>query len=234
MKGYSSALTTPMHWFSLHSTKAELARWANLGTEGFLHWPEEILPACDSAYPVLSRALAPGERVMVMAQLAPITLQPAPALPSERPGSGSSHEDSAGKAPTGGIRQRPCLVPIQSFRAMRLAPNGAEEPYSFAPLSGDIIGLAGILEERTEAATRLLTYSVLCVDAPPLLKPFFQQLPAVVEPSGYSVWLQWDGVTQDAYSRLIRPLPSIALREWQTIPADREAADGLCASRHRA
>lgn len=98
-------------------------------------------------------------------------------------------ESAAEKAPFRiCLEHRRCLVPADGFYEWKKFDR-IRQPY-LIDLGGKLFGFAGLWDEwKAEDGARLVSFTILTMDAHATIEPIHHRMPVVVNPSGYSQWL---------------------------------------------
>lgn len=113
------------------------------------------------------------------------------------------------------------LVPADGFYEWRCTGR-EKQPYLIRRRDGAPLGIAGLLAHWQGPEGQLVTFTILTVDANPLVAPLHDRMPAIVKPEDYARWL--DPVERDI-ERLMALLAPYPERLIEVCPVSRKVND---------
>jgi putative SOS response-associated peptidase YedK len=113
---------------------------------------------------------------------------------------------------------RRCLVPVENFYEWRPADR---QPFAVALRDRTLMALAGIWDFWVSPqGEQLLCFALITTPAAAVLAPFCDQMPVVVPPSGWGLWLDHDTTGSALWSLLSSPPEELDI--W---PVDRRISN---------
>jgi putative SOS response-associated peptidase YedK len=107
------------------------------------------------------------------------------------------------------LERRRCLVPADGFYEWRRGGR-VRQPYRFSHRHQRFFAFAG-LWDRFEGPSGGIDAFVILTTAPnELLAPIHDRMPAILDPTGYAVWLSWEAAESARAS--LAPFPAGSLR----------------------
>ena len=130
----------------------------------------------------------------------------------------NAHADERlGKNPAFGERR--CLVPVDGFFEWQA---GESRPYYVRRRDGEPFALAGIWEPAEREGKQVETFSIIVTAANELLRPIGEEMPVIVGPHEYFLWLRPD--VHDI-TRLRPMLLSYPSEELEVVPVSEAVND---------
>jgi len=203
--------------FHLGGSRDRLARWARIPEEGVPPIPPGQPGIKSFFHPVLSASAFSTGPIVSLPRLSSI-------IASQRGNSFGFCDSgeylqyvSTTRNPLSSVQVRPCVVPADAFHVVRDTSN-TPLPCSFSLSSGEIFGMAGILEFWTvDEHTVMQRFSLIRVAANSLLRPFFDSTPAIIQQRDQEQWL-YRGHNALAAFELLRPISAVELKRWFMMP----------------
>jgi putative SOS response-associated peptidase YedK len=92
------------------------------------------------------------------------------------------------------IKYRRCLVPADAFYEWVKTNAKTKQPFAIVLKSGEPYALAGLWEKwkDREAATDLLTFTVITTDPNEVVQPMHDRMPVIIPERDYDRWLRAD------------------------------------------
>jgi putative SOS response-associated peptidase YedK len=107
---------------------------------------------------------------------------------------------------------RRCLVPVDNFYEWRLADG---QPFAVALASRHILTLAAIWDVwASPLGERVACFALLTTDANDMMAPLCKQMPVIIRPADWSVWLGSEVLQERTLLDLLRPIPDDLLTAW--------------------
>jgi putative SOS response-associated peptidase YedK len=92
------------------------------------------------------------------------------------------------------FRRRRCLVPADGFYKWRVSSDG-KQPYRFAMKDGAPFAMAGLWERWDRGGETIESFAIIVGVANDSVRPIHDRMPAILDPSTWSEWLETEGTT---------------------------------------
>ncbi|HWU55585.1 MAG TPA: SOS response-associated peptidase [Rhizomicrobium sp.] len=109
-------------------------------------------------------------------------------------------------------RARRCLVPVDNFYEWRPADG---QPFAVAMADRHFMTIAGIWDIWiSPLAERIACFALLTTAPNGLLAPLGKQMPVIIQPEDWNLWLGTHSSQERTLQDLLRPLPDSLLCAW--------------------
>lgn len=107
---------------------------------------------------------------------------------------------------------RRCLVPADNFYEWRMSDG---QPFAVALASRQVMTLAGIWDSWTSPlGERIACIALLTTQTNEMMAPLCRQMPVIIQPAGWNLWLGTEGSQERELRDLLAPCPSELLTAW--------------------
>jgi len=107
---------------------------------------------------------------------------------------------------------RRCLIPADNFYEWRLADG---QPFAVALASRQVMTLGGVWEVWTsQLGERIACFALLTTETNDLMAPLCRQMPVIIQPQDWDLWLGTEAASERSLQDLLRPLPSGLFTAW--------------------
>jgi putative SOS response-associated peptidase YedK len=106
-------------------------------------------------------------------------------------------------------KRRRCIVPASCFFEWRRS-DGTKQPYCLRPKGADLFAFAAIWERWSDPETEEAIFSCAIVTTPAneAVAELHDRMPAILDPSGFDLWLDRGVQESSALRELLQPCPS--------------------------
>jgi putative SOS response-associated peptidase YedK len=118
------------------------------------------------------------------------------------------------------FKRRRCLIPVDGFYEWQPLSAKFKQPYAVGLASGVLFALAGLWDTWRDEATGLVleTYTIITTDPNPLMEPFHNRMPVIVDPPDYERWMAPVDPSR-LPADLLRPYPEEKMSAWKVSDA---------------
>ena len=107
---------------------------------------------------------------------------------------------------------RRCLIPVDNFYEWRLADG---QPFAVALASRQVMTLAGVWDVWTSPqGERIACFALLTTETNDKMAPLCKQMPVIIQPADWNVWLGTEAPQERGLSDLLQPFPGDLLTAW--------------------
>jgi putative SOS response-associated peptidase YedK len=201
--------------FARRSTQQVLADWFGVELEDMPWFGPTFNVAPQSVQPVVRLNRDSGKREFALLRwgLVPFWAKDAKFIYSTI--NARAEEAAAKPAYREALKKRRCLVPADAFYEWQPLDAKKKQPYAIALKSGEPHALAGLWESwrPREGGEPLETFTILTTDPNPLMEPFHNRMPVILEPKDYERWLEPGDPARPPVD-LMRPFEEEKMTAW--------------------
>jgi len=114
-------------------------------------------------------------------------------------------------------RKSRVLIPADAF--YEWAPRDGKQPYLIKLREGEPMGLGGLLEHWQGPEGDVMTFTILTIDANPLMAGIHDRMPVIIRPDDYSAWIDTILTDVTKIQAMAQPYPE---RFMEAYPVNRK------------
>jgi len=201
--------------FARKSTQQVLADWFGVELEDMPWFAPTYNAAPQSTQPVVRLGRDTGRREFAVLRWGLVPFWSKDAKSAYSTINARAEEAASKPAFREALKKRRCLVPADAFYEWKKLDAKTKHPYAFALKSGEPYALAGLWERwQPKEGEALETFTILTTDPNPLLEPFHNRMPVILEPPDYARWLEPGDPARPPID-LMRSYPEEKMRAWR-------------------
>ncbi len=118
------------------------------------------------------------------------------------------------------FKSRRCLIPLDGFYEWQTLSPKVKQPFAVGLKGGSLFAVAGLWERWKDKATGqyLETFTIITTDPNPLMEPFHNRMPVILDPEDYSRWMAPADPARLPVD-LLRPYPEERMEAWKVAAA---------------